>query len=166
MLLVCLTTLRYRNTCKRQNFFSSNLPNHKEQGQPKGWPCSFSLSKTRIWRKSVSFCGGSTRGREPPRVGSNACKRAAAAARCAAKRHAHLSVQSGEARSFGQRLLFAPQSRQKARRCSGCQSVSNSVAFAGRSCYDRAMAPICPRRRSRKPSRVSAPPAYSRMEER
>ena len=42
--------------------------------------------KTSVWRKSVPFRRGSTRGRESPRVESNACKRAAAAARCAALR--------------------------------------------------------------------------------
>ena len=32
LMLVSLTTLLYLNTCKRQNFFSSNLPNNKVQG--------------------------------------------------------------------------------------------------------------------------------------
>ena len=66
MLLVCLTTLRYRNTCKRQNFFSSNLPNHKEQGQPKGWPCSFSLSKNPYLEKKRFVLRGEYEGAGAP----------------------------------------------------------------------------------------------------
>ena len=39
-MLVSLTSSLYLNNCKRQNFFSSNLPNNRDQGQPNGWPWS------------------------------------------------------------------------------------------------------------------------------
>ena len=50
------------------------------------WRPLSACRKTSVWRKSVSFRRGSTRGRDPPRVESNACKKPAAAGVCAAKR--------------------------------------------------------------------------------
>ena len=46
----------------------------------------FSLSKRQLIEEKAGKRKGSTRGRESPRVGSNACKRAVITALCAAKR--------------------------------------------------------------------------------